>query len=238
MKTFPTRVVPCLSAVFLTGLVSSLLTEGEAFAADRKAKPYVANTKTLVQSSSIKRTAMAAAPASAPMNEVDLGWKAIADWKTDDALSHFKKASMQPGQETNYRIAWGFGAAYGQLSNFSESIRWFEKATGQYASNSRLLSDFGFTYMSMGVLQARTAKTKQDEKDAARNFDEAERKFMAALKLSPRESLPYSRLSMLSYYRGDLAQAWKYAKLSRHLGGEELDPRYLKDLSQHMPEPK
>lgn len=262
MSLLPRLLFPLACCCGITSLISDL-TSDLAFAADktvtkkvasgksgnstaRSPKPYTGSSAPFEKSSPVAKTTVAqstvaqptGASKSTPLTEVELGWKSIAEWKTDEALHHFKSASQQSGGKPNYQVAWGFAAAYGQLSNFSESIRWFEKASEQYSKNSRMISDFGFTYMSWGVYQARTAKTKNDLADARRYWDESERKFLAAVELSPRESLSYSRLSMLSYYRGDLAQAWKYAKLSRKLGGEELDPRFLKDLSKHMPEPQ
>ncbi len=175
-------------------------------------------------------------PAAAPVDDIDRGWQAVANWQPVEALRLFDKASAK--NPNAYRLMWGYGAALGQQAKFPESIKWFERAVEKYPSNSRLLSDFGFAYMSWGVYQARTAKQPQEQQAAGRYWAAAETKFGESLKLDPKESMTYSRLAMLSYYRGDYPLAWKNVKQSQKLGGEQLDPQFVNDLAKRMPEPK
>ena len=177
-----------------------------------------------------------AAPTGPAVTELDLGWKAALEWQAAEALQHFNKAAA--AGEKGYRLAWGYGLAYGQLSKFPESIRWYERAVEQYGSNGRLHSDFGYSYMSWGIYTARMGKKPQDQMDAQRYIEAAEAHFQDAARLSPTDSANFTRLATLSYYRGKYAQAWKYVIQSKKLGGEELDERFVKDLSQRMPAPK
>lgn len=194
-----------------------------------------------------KQTTSAKAPSSSraalrpPDNtrataELDAGWQSVLNWQADEAITHFNKAAAS-GQ-ASYRLAWGYGLAYGQLAKFPESVRWFERASEQYASNGRLLSDFGFSYMSWGLYLSRTGTKPLDKADAARYFEAAESRFQDALRVAPSEGITYTRLAMLSYYRGKYDAAWKYVKQSRKLGGEELDTQFVKDLAARKPEPK
>lgn len=176
------------------------------------------------------------ASTAASVDDIDRGWQAVANWQPVEALRLFDKASAK--NPNAYRLMWGYGAALGQQAKFPESIKWFERAVEKYPSNSRLLSDFGFAYMSWGVYQARTAKQPQEQQAAGRYWAAAETKFGESLKLDPKESMTYSRLAMLSYYRGDYPLAWKNVKQSQRLGGEQLDPQFVKDLAKRMPEPK
>lgn len=174
------------------------------------------------------------------LSDLDKGWLSISEWKTEDALRYFARAEQQakaqPKAPGTYRIDWGYGTAYGQLGRFAESVSRFEKAVEKYPNDARLICDFGFTYMSWAIFTARTGKSAQDQYDASRYFDAAEAKFIEAHQLAPKESLPYSRLAMLAYYRGNYPMAWNYVKRSRALGGEDLDSRFLKDLAAKLPE--
>lgn len=153
------------------------------------------------------------------------GWDAIAKGNQTDAIKRFNQAHLLDSKE--YQVYWGLGIASGMNGKPEEAIKLFEKGYQLNQKDSRFVSDFGFAYVNSAL-----ALDKLNKEKAFQKLDAAQAKYHESLKIDPKQSLSYSRLAVLDYYRGDFKTAWKNINLSKQNGGEGLDQRFLSDLEK------
>lgn len=140
------------------------------------------------------------------------------------AIKRFNQAYLL--DEKNYRAYWGLGAAMGQQRKFTEAISLIKRAEAINDKDARLVSDHGFALVSEVV------SSKPDQALAMRNFPEAEKLYRRAVELAPNDSLSYSRLAVLMYYKGDIKESRELVAKSQALGAEGLDPNFVRDLAK------
>ncbi len=149
------------------------------------------------------------------------GWQAIAANDAKGAIRRFNQASLLSSD--NAEVFWGLGSAEGQLGHCDSSIKLFEEAAKLASSNSRLIADFGYAHTTCAI------GLRNDS--SIPHFIEAEKLYHQSIKLDPKSALPYSRLAVLMFYKGDMPETERFVAKSKSLGGEGLDPRFLQDLA-------
>ena len=217
MKEFILTVIFCLFAA-------------SASADDKNLIPLFGSAPKTAQELSLDQKFVEDAVAAAGTKEkaaahmIMRGQEALQKNDPETAIKRFNQAYLLDPKD--YKVYWGLGAARGEQRKFAEAIKLIEKAESINDKDARLLSDHGFALVSEVV------SSKPDQELAIKNFTEAEQLYRKAIKLSPKESLPYSRLAVLMYYKGDFNEAHSLVDQCRIRGGEGLDPNFIRDLAK------
>lgn len=149
------------------------------------------------------------------------------DWRT--AMKRFNQAWLLSPDRAE--VHWGFGAAISHQGKFEESVKYFAKACELDSRNGRLLNDFGFMYQFWATKGAKS----EDEK--IKHLDKSIELFKQAIELQPNFDHIYANWAMSLYYKQDYKGAWEKLKGAEKLGGQSIDQRFVKELTEKMPRP-
>lgn len=159
---------------------------------------------------------------------LNMGWNEIANNKPLTAIKRFNQLYLLEGRTP--RTVWGMAVVESQLNNYSKAKSFFEEAINLDPKNFRLLCDSGFSRVQENLFLFQGEPTEEKRKIVQDNFVLAEKLYHQAIKVNTKSALPHTRLAELAYYQNNKEQAIKEAKLSQALGGEGLDPRFLKEI--------
>lgn len=157
------------------------------------------------------------------------GWEGIEKNDPNLAIKRFNQAWLLTPNDGH--IYWGFAAATGAQGEFDESIKFFDKANSMLPNNSRLLCDFGFTYIWKG------RDSDKSPKDAVSYYNKAISLFDAASTLDPMYERIFSNWAIVLFYKQDYKGAWEKVKQAESLGGKSLDSNFINDLSKKLKRP-
>lgn len=144
------------------------------------------------------------------------------DLKT--AMYRFNQAYLL--NPKNSGIYWGYGAVYTALGAY-------DMARGEYNTGLKLdpksapiLTDYGTTYLGEYY-----ATVRSNFKLATKHLNKAKAKLLEAYSHDPKYINATYKLSIVYLYGQDCANAKKYLKETRDLGGQPITKEYLTDFN-------
>lgn len=164
----------------------------------------------------------------AALQLTQMGWDAYRAQNFKLALSRFNQAWLiDPNNGESY---WAFGLMNGLEERTNETIDLLKKAVElvpQSPKKARLFCDLAYAYSIQG---------DPVEPAAAREviYTQAEACYQQAEALDPNLALAQSQWAMLQFKREKYRDAWERARRARALGGEGLDPEFVKVLEAQI----
>jgi Flp pilus assembly protein TadD/uncharacterized membrane protein YhaH (DUF805 family) len=153
----------------------------------------------------------------------------LAEAHTGLALVLEKMGKLDESKR-EYRIAAGLegGAAHGHFARGVALVKQgkLDEAIKEYRLAIRAKPDFIEAFTNLGVALKNRGR-----------IDEAIEEYRKALSINPRIPRIHNNYAVALAIKGEYAQAWEEVRLSRKFGGKP-NPRFLRDLSSMMPEPK
>ncbi len=155
------------------------------------------------------------------------GWEALDQRDLAVAMKRFNQASLLKPKEAG--VFWGLAVTTAQQGDFKKSDELFNRGLLIAPNNARMRTDYGFMLVTYAI-DLKNGNNALSEKQISL-LERAEKEYNEALRLDPQSALPYSRLAVLEYYKGNFIAAASLVDESRKRGGEGLDPRFIKDLA-------
>ncbi len=158
----------------------------------------------------------------AALQLTQMGWDAYRTQNFKLALSRFNQAWLiDPNNGESY---WAFGLMNGLEERTADTIGLLKKAVElvpESPKKARLYCDLAYAYSIQG---------DPVEPAAAREviYSQAEACYRQAEALDPNLALAQSQWAMLQFKREKFRDAWERAARARTLGGEGLDPEFVK----------
>jgi Tfp pilus assembly protein PilF len=151
------------------------------------------------------------------------GWDAIQKNDLSTATKRFNQAYLL--NPNDYNLYWGLGIVSNIKGDFENSEKLFAKGAALDRKDIRFLSDYGFALQQGAIFFAHKNKV-----DPRPKLKEAQKLFEEAIKRDPKQALPHARLAVIYYYLGDCTATKAEVAKAESLGGEGLDPRFIKDM--------
>ncbi len=153
-----------------------------------------------------------------------MGWEAYRSQNFKLALSRFNQAWLV--DPDNGEAYWAFGLMNGLEDRPKETIDLLKKAAEllpESPKKARLYSDIGYAHSVLGdPVEPAAAREKI--------YKQAEDYYRKAESADPALALAQSQWAMLQFKREKFGDAWEHAAKARKLGGEGLDPEFVKVL--------
>jgi tetratricopeptide (TPR) repeat protein len=150
------------------------------------------------------------------------------------AIRRFNQAWLL--NPNSYQPYWGFGRVTLSRGKVDEAIGYFEKAKRMCDDPYQkvaLLSDAGVAYA--------TKADKTDKSNAAERahlFGVAYDQYRESIQMDPKYPNSWHNWVSTLWLEGRYADAWEKVSEGRSKAGQEFSERFLKNLSEKMPEPK
>lgn len=160
-----------------------------------------------------------------------MGWDAYKKKDYKASMGRFNQAwLLNPDYAEPY---WAFGLMVGNQGNIDGSIALLKRSSAlmpDQPKKARFLCDLAYAYHIKGdPVEPKAAREKI--------YAEALDCYRAAEKLDPNLSLLYSHWAMLLFKQEKFKDAWQMAAKSKKLGGEDLDPDFVKAVEGEAGKP-
>lgn len=153
------------------------------------------------------------------------GWELLRQGNAADAMRRFNQAWMLDSR--NGIALWGMGACEAGQGRMADALALFNEAAPIVGADLDFAVDHAKT-MGLAGLQS------QNEKMVKEAFG----KFQALHAKAPQHTLNLQNWSVLLFYIGNYAEAWKKIKLAEATPRKgDLDPKFIKALQEKMPRP-
>ena len=172
-------------------------------------------------------TAAAGSKGKAADAMIDKGWKAVQSGDFRTAVHRFNQAYLL--NPSDHRLYWGLGVTVSAAGDLDRAIALFKRGEPFAGKDSRFYCDYGYAVQNSAV------RAMQSGTDPAKDLSRSEALYTKCRDLAPNTALPYSYLAVSAFFRGSCPDAKRLIGESQKRGGEGLDPRLLKDVSQHCP---
>ncbi|MBD0369356.1 MAG: hypothetical protein ICV60_00770 [Pyrinomonadaceae bacterium] len=149
------------------------------------------------------------------------------DWRM--AMKRFNQAWLLTPDRAE--VFGGFGAALAYQGKFTESEKYFLKATGLAPDNGRLLNDFGFMY------QFWATKGTKNKTEREKYLDKSLELFERASRLESSYDRIYFNWAVSLFFKQDYKGAWDKIKEAERLGGKSIEQKFIEDLTKKMARP-
>ena len=148
------------------------------------------------------------------------------------AMRRFNQAWLL--DPSNAEVYWGFASVLTDKNKYCEALKMVEQAQSKGALQPGFIPDAALIYTGCAV-EGKTTAPELWDKYLARS-DELFAQALASNKVRKEYVLHHWARAM--YGRGDYAAAWAKAAQYRKETGKDIDPRFVRNLSQKMAEPK
>lgn len=159
---------------------------------------------------------------------IKAGWDAIEANDLPKAIRRFNQAFLLAPDD--YRIYWGLGTASASQGEMERGEKLFAQGLKLNRKDYRFLSDAGLCLQQAAIFGAQKKNI-----DPRPKLLEARDLFQEASTLDPKAALPHARTAVILYYQGNCKGAHTEVALAFSLGGEGLDPKFVKDLKEKCP---
>lgn len=158
---------------------------------------------------------------------IQRGWEYYYAGDLDTSMNRFNQAWLLDPQ--NPDVYWGFGLIVGAKGQVNEAIRIFSMGLQLNQSHTMLLCNVGYSYIN---------KALSEPQKRATYLNESITYFERANSIDTEVEYCHSSWAIALYYQGKYAEAWQHINKAKGLGGQSLDPRFVKDLSSKMANPQ
>lgn len=160
--------------------------------------------------------------ASQEMIRIGFDYLYKGDLKT--AMYRFNQANLlNPKNSGSY---WGYGSVYTALGAYTEARNEYTKGLKFEPESAPILTDFATTYLGEYY-----ANVRSDYNSAQKNLKMAKEKLLASYAIDTEYLNTTYKLAIVYLNMQDCANAKKYLKATRALGGQPITKEFLSDFN-------
>lgn len=158
------------------------------------------------------------------------GWRYRSKGDAANAMRRFNQSWLL--NPNNYLPYWGFGSILTRQGKAAEAVTHYEKALSLINDDKqkpRLLVDTAKAYFTI-------ARKSTNKVESEKSFNKTNLLLSQAVELDPQYARSYQIWAFAHFEQGSYKKAWDMVKKSRSLG-QEVNPKFIEELSTKMPEP-
>jgi len=153
----------------------------------------------------------------AAKDRIDSGWEYLYSNETKKAIMRFNQAYLL--DSTYSDVYWAFGSIYFNQNNINLARKQYQKGLEYDKNNSRILTDYGTTYMS-------EAMTKRD----IRLIETAIKLMLQSFSLDSTNQNTSYKLASCYLLKSDCDNAIKFNDICISLGGDPITDKFSREL--------
>lgn len=155
---------------------------------------------------------------------IRLGFDYLYKGDLKTAMYRFNQAYLL--NPKNSGIYWGYGAVYTALGAYDQARNEYTKGLKIDPKSAAILTDYGTTYLGEYY-----ATVRSNYKLATKHLNKAKEKLLEAYSHDSKYINTTYKLSIVYLYSQNCANAKKYLKETRDLGGQPITKEYLTDFN-------